>query len=178
MLDERNAEHWGSPAPPTTQPKPVTIKRRPVAKPQLPPTHSHSCKPKHNAMYEFTFEDVHMRRGTLQDKCRDHLTKPARRNKDAWTEEEINKLKQLKQDGMDILSICEVLGRSRAAVYKRLQRSGAVDKRKKWTEARLSVVRDLLKQGYTDAQIGEEMGVSAGAINKVVQDYHLRRYRR
>ena len=168
-------EHWEIPNRPS--PKPAVMKRI-GPKPQLPTTHSYRYEPNRGAWRELTFEDVHRLRKTTQDKCRDHITKPARRSKDAWTEEEINKLKQLRQDGMDILSICEVLGRSRAAVYKRLQRCGDSTNRRKWTEARLSVVRDLLRQGYTDAQIGEEMGVSAGAINKVVQGYHLRRYRK
>ena len=162
--------------PPRKGPVPAVMKRI-GPKPQLPATHSYRFQPKSNAMHEYTFEDVHAHRGTLQDKCRDNITKPARRNREDWTEAEISRLRQLKQDGMSVPQICEVMGRSKSAVYKRLQRIGAAEKRNKWTEARLNIVRHLLRQGWTDAQIGLELGVSQGAINKVVQTYHLRRYR-
>lgn len=176
MVNDNNMIQWAV-EPSRKSPPPATIRRRPVVKPLLPATHSYHYEPNRGNRGELTFEDVHRMRGTQQDKCRDHITKPARKNRDKWTEEEIDQLKQLKQDGMSIPEICEVMGRSKGAIYKRLQRIGAVDKRRKWTEARLNVVRELLRQGWTDAQIAEEMGVSAGAINKTIQTYHLGRYR-
>lgn len=158
-------EHWT--IPPQKQPVPAVMKRI-GPKPQFKPSVYKRKRPEYHRSIPMTFAEMHAERGTKQDKCRDHMTKPARKHRDSWSEEECQRLKQLKEDGYGAEEIAEIMGRSRAAVYKRIQRIGAADKRNRWTEARLNVVRDLLRQGWTDAQIAEEMGMTGGAINKVV----------
>ena len=94
-------EHWEIPNRPS--PKPAVMKRI-GPKPQLPPTHSYRPKPQPVQYHEYTFGDVHAKRGTFKDSAKDLIVRPifgpkTTKGTSIWPLETANKAKKMFEEG-------------------------------------------------------------------------------
>lgn len=88
--------------------------------------------------------------------------------KRSWTDEEVERLRQMRENGIKIGDMAFELNRSNDSVYQKLRELGYTETVRNWTDEELARLDELRGHGATYEQIGKELNRSPSAVRGMV----------
>ena len=103
--------------------------------------------------------------------CRMHnASVPARPPLRTWTQQDIDELFKLREEGRDIRSIASLIGRTPDSVNWRLKQGARpASQQNFWTEEDTKVLHDMKAEGQTNASIAVALGRSLRSITSKLE---------
>lgn len=84
-----------------------------------------------------------------------------------WTTSELIKLRAM-VDFRTTADICEILGRSKSAIYSQMHKHGIRKSKKLTRKHNREQIRSLAMRGYSTTQIAEKLGTTRQTIHYIV----------
>ena len=104
----------------------------------------------------------------------------ARKRSKNITQEQVAKIRELKEQGHSSAEIAEIMGCGRSTVNEKLKELGVVSKykRSRLTGEQISKIRELTDKNYGSEQIAAIVGCCADTVNRIQRDRGFRKKER